>query len=139
MNKLLILLLFFLLSCAPKEAFQQEFPVVISNYYYSNNGNKIIFIVQFEKAIPAEIQLQSLYFRNQKTVVEKISDQNFQAVFVKPDLIFDSNPEKEYGNEPPTIQKSQFNLKPTEAVLEFKQAGIVKHYKFRDVVERATN
>ena len=139
MNKLLILLLFFLFSCAPKEAFQQEFPVVISDYYYSINGNKIIFIVQFEKAIPAEIQLQSLYFRNQKTAVKKNSNQNFQAVFVKPDLIFDSNAENEYGNEPLNIQKSQFNLKPTEAVLEFKQAGIVKHYKFRDVVEKATN
>ncbi|HRZ31810.1 MAG TPA: hypothetical protein P5335_08815 [Flavobacterium sp.] len=139
MNKLLILLLFFLLSCAPKEAFQQEFPVVISDYYYSINGNKIIFIVQFEKAIPAEIQLQSLYFRNQKIAVKKKSNQNFQAVFAKPDLILDSNPEKEYGNEPPNFQKPRFNLKPTEAVLEFKQAGIVKHYKFRDVVEKATN
>ena len=139
MNKLLILLLFFLLSCAPKEAFQQEFPVVISDYYYSINGNKIIFIVQFEKAIPAEIQLQSLYFRNQKIKKKKKSNQNFQAVFAKPDLILDSNPEKEYGNEPPNFQKPRFNLKPTEAVLEFKQAGIVKHYKFRDVVEKATN
>ena len=71
MNKLLILLLFFLFSCAPKEAFQQEFPVVISDYYYSINGNKTIFIIQFGKAIPAEIQLQSLYFRNQKIAVKK--------------------------------------------------------------------
>lgn len=139
MNKLLILLLFFFFSCAPKEAFQQEFPVVISDYYYSINGNKTIFIIQFEKAIPAEIQLQSLYFRNQQSAVEKISSQIFQVVFVKPDLIFDSNLEKEYGNEPPNFQKPRFNLKPTEAILEFKQAGIVKYYKLRDVVERATN
>jgi len=139
MKRLLYIQLLFLFGCASKETFQTQFPIPIVDYFYEVKGNKTFFLIEFQQPIPNKIKLEKFYFRNQTAKIKMISSQKAEAVFVKPDLIFDSNPEKEYGNEPPTIQKSQFNLKPTEAVLEFKQVGKVKHYKFRDVVERATN
>ena len=66
-----------------------------------------------------------------------ISRQKAEAVFIKPDLILDVNPENEYGNQPPIAQKQRFQINSSEAVLEFIQKGKIKHYKFTNITEKS--
>ena len=132
-----ILVLLFLMGCASKKTFQTQFPIPISDYFYEVKGNQTHFMIEFQQPIPNEIKLEKLYFRNQTAVIKMISNQKAEAVFIKPDLILDANPEKEYGNQPPIPQKQRFQLNSTEAVLEFTQNGKIKHYKFTNVVEKS--
>ncbi len=138
MRNLLWLQLLFLFGCSSNEVFQTQFPIPISDYFYETKGNQTQFIIQFQAPLPKEVKLQKVYFRSQTAAIQLTSNQTAKAIFFKPDLILDSNPEKEYGNQSPTI-KSRFNLKPTEAVLEFTQNGKIKHYKFLDVTEKSNN
>ena len=66
-----------------------------------------------------------------------LSNQKAEAIFIKPDLILDANPENEYGNQPPIFQKQRFQIKSTEAFLEFIQKGKIKHYKFTNITEKS--
>jgi hypothetical protein len=137
MKKLLYIQLLFLFGCASKETFQTQFPIPISHYFYEVKGNQTFFLIEFQQPITNEIKLEKLYFRNQTAAIKMISSQKAEAVFIKPDLILDANPENEYGNQPPIPQKQRFQLNSTEAVLEFTQNGKIKHYKFTNVVEKS--
>lgn len=137
MKKLLYIQLLFLLGCASKEIFQTQFPIPISDYFYEVKGNQTYFLIEFQQSISEEIRLEKLYFRNQTAVIKLISDQKAEAVFIKPDLILDANPENEYGNQPPIPQKQRFQLISDEAVLEFTQNGKIKHYKFINITEKS--
>lgn len=137
MKKLLYIQLLFLVGCASKETFQTQFPIPISDNFYQIKGNQTHFIIEFQKPIPNEIKLKKIYFRNQTTEIKLISNQKAEAVFIKPDLILDTNPENEYGNQPPIPQKQRFQLNSTGAVLEFTQNGKIKHYKFTNITEKS--
>lgn len=137
MKSFSIIVLLILAGCALKETFQTQFPIPISDYFHEIKGNEIHFIIEFQKPIPNEIKLEKLYFRNQTTAIKMISNQKAEAVFIKPNLILDANPENEYGNQPPINQKQRFQLNSTEAVLEFTQNGKIKHYKFINITEKS--
>ena len=133
----LIIVVLVLVGCASNETFQTQFPVPISDYFYEVKGNQTFFLIEFQQPIPNEIKVEKFYFRNQTAAIKMISSKKAEAVFIKPDLILDANPEKEYGNQPPIPQKQRFQLNSTEAVLEFTQNGKIKHYKFTNVVEKS--
>ena len=137
MKKLLYIQLLFLLGCASKETFQTQFPIPISDYFYEVKGNQTYFLIEFQQSISEDIKLEKLYFRNQTAEIKLISDQKAEAVFIKPDLILDANPENEYGNQPPIPQKQRFQLNFDEAVLEFTQNSKIKHYKFINITEKS--
>jgi hypothetical protein len=137
MKKLLYIQLLFLFGCASKETFQTQFPISISDYFYEVKGNQTYFLIEFQQSISEDIKLEKLYFRNQTAAFKMISSKKAEAIFIKPDLILDANPENEYGNQPPIPQKQRFQLNSTEAVLEFTQNGKIKHYKFTNVVEKS--
>jgi hypothetical protein len=137
MKKLLYIQLLFVFGCASNETFQTQFPIPISDYFYEVKGNQTFFLIEFQQPIPNEIKLEKFYFRNQTAKIKMISNQKAEAIFIKPDLILDANPENEYGNQPPIPQKQRFQLNSTEAVLEFTQNGKIKHYKFTNVVEKS--
>lgn len=137
MKSFSIIIVLILVGCASKETFQTQFPIPISDYFYQINGNKTHFVIEFQQSILEEIQLEKLYFRNQTAEIKLISSQKVEAVFFKPDLILDVNPENEYGNQPPISQKQRFQLNSNEAVLEFIQKGKIKHYKFTNVTEKS--
>ncbi|UPQ80574.1 hypothetical protein M0M57_06965 [Flavobacterium azooxidireducens] len=137
MRNFSIIILFFLVGCASKETFQTQFPIPISDYFYQIKGNQTHFVIVFQQSISEDIKLEKLYFRNQTEEIKLISAQKVEAVFIKPDLILDANPENEYGNQPPIPQKQQFQLNSNEAVLEFTQNGKIKHYKFTNVTEKS--
>lgn len=137
MKKGLIILSLFMISCVSNEAFQTRFPVPVSDYFYQIKGNQNHFTIVFKEAVPQEIELKRLYFRNQTGEIKRITDQTVTAIFIKPDFMLDVNPEKEYGNQPPIKQKQRFQLNATEAVIEFAEKGKIKHYKFTNVPEKS--
>ena len=139
MKKLLYIQLLFLCGCSSKESFQTQFPIPISDYFYQTKGNQTLFFIEFKQAIPENIKLEKLYFKNQTAVIKMISSQKAEAVFIKNDFILDANPEKEYGNQLPIAEKPKFNLKPTEAVLEYSHKNKLMHHKFFDVTEKSNN
>lgn len=137
MRNFSIIVVLILFGCASKETFQTQFPIPIADYFYKTNGNKTHFLIEFQQSISEDIKLEKLYFRNQTAAIKMISNQKAKAIFIKPDLILDANPENEYGNQPPIPQKQQFQLNSNEAVLEFTQNGKIKHYKFTNVTEKS--
>ncbi|HBI00240.1 MAG TPA: hypothetical protein PLL09_08250 [Flavobacterium sp.] len=132
-----IIVLLILLGCASKETFQTQFPISISDYFYQIKGNQTHFVIEFQQSISEDIKLEKLYFRNQTAAIKMISGKKAEAIFIKPDLILDANPENEYGNLPPIPQKQRFQLNSNEAVLEFTQNGKIKHYKFTNITEKS--
>jgi hypothetical protein len=139
MRNFSIIVSIFLMGCSSKETFQTQFPIPISHYFYQTKGNQIHFFIEFQQAIPENIKLEKLYFKNQTAVIKMISSQKVEAVFIKNDFILDANPEYEYGNQLPIAEKPKFNLKPTEAILEYSHKNKLMHHKFFDVTEKSNN
>lgn len=125
------------MGCASNETFQNRFPVPVSDFFYQIKGDQTHFTIVFKEAIPEEIKLDRLYFRNQTGEIKCTSDQTATAIFIKPDFMLDVNPEEEYGNQPPIKKEQHFQLRATEAVLEFTEKGKIKHYKFINVKEKS--
>lgn len=131
--------------CAMKQEFQTEFPQEIQSVFYhkEKNGKKssvINFYIEFKNPLSANIKLEKIYFHNQESPVEEITKNSFVAHFYesdkKEDLILDIDSTKEYGNKAPMFQKSKFNLKHNEAVLEYKKENIIYFYKITNVLEK---
>jgi hypothetical protein len=109
----------------------------IADYFYSIKGNQTVFTIELKQPISEAIEMQTMYFRNQKASVKEISKNTFAATFSKPDLVMDVDPKEEAVNQPPIIKDIPFQLKPTEAVLEYKHKGKIKRYLFSNVVEKS--
>ena len=131
--------------CAMKQEFQTEFPQEIQSVFYQKEKKGIEitgnhFYIEFKKPLAATIKLEKIYFHNQESLVQEITKNVFVAHFYqsnkKEDLILDVNPAKEYGNKAPVIQKSKFDLKPNEAVLEYKHDNKIFFYKISNVPEK---
>lgn len=137
MKKIYSLLFLIAMACSSKDAFQQEFPIPISDYYYTIEGNQTVFTIELKQPILEAIEMQFLYFRNQKVNVKGISKNTFEATFTKSDLILDANSIEEAINQPPIIKEIPYQIKPTEAVLEYKHKGKTKRYFFSNVVEKS--
>ena len=131
--------------CAMKQEFQTEFPQEIQSVFYQKEkigieitGNH--FYIEFKKPLAATIKLEKIYFHNQESLVQEITKNVFVAHFYqsnkKEDLILDVNPAKEYGNKAPVVSKSKFDLKPNEAVLEYKKDSKTLFYKILNVQEK---
>ena len=137
MKKIISLLVIFAIACSSKDAFQQEFPMPISDYYYFTKGSQTVFRIELKQPISEAIEMQTMYFRNQKASVKEISKNTFEATFSKPDLVIDVDPKEEVVNQPPIIKEFPFQIKPNEAVLEYKHKGKTNYYLFSNVVEKS--
>lgn len=131
--------------CAMKQELQSEFPQEIQYIFYqkgeiSNQEEGIHFYIQFKRPLAATIKLEKIYFLNQSVVVNELTTSTFVSYFKdrnkKQDLILDVNPAKEYGNKPPVLEKSKFDLKPNEAVLEYKKNKKIQFFKITNLVEK---
>jgi len=144
--------LFFIMTicltfCASKEAIQNHFPQEIKSVYFQKgiarkekSGQEIHFYIEFKKPLSKELKLQKIYFHNQEIKIVKTTPTLYTASFFqKPfskDFILDSDSLKEYGNEAPIIAKPKFDLKPNEAMLEYKSNDTIKYFKLTPVKER---
>lgn len=133
--------------CAMKQEFQTAFPQEIKSVYFQNwvggqegSGSGTIFYIEFKKPILPTIQLNKIYFNNQEASLEKQTANTFAAHFYyrksSSDIIMDIDPAKEYGNKPPVIQKTKFDLKPNEAVLEYKNKNKTQFFKIINPKEK---
>ena len=131
--------------CAMKQELQSEFPQEIHSVFYqkielSNKEDGIHFYIEFKKPLAANIKLEKIYFHNQESPVQEITPKDFKSSFLqsnkKEDLIMYKNPAKEYGNKAPVVQKSKFDLKSNEAVLEYTKDGKTLFYKISNVLEK---
>lgn len=128
-----------------KQEFQTEFPQEIQSVFYHKEKNGmessvINFYIEFKNPLSANIKLEKIYFHNQESPVQEITPKDFKSTFLqsnkKEDLIMDKNPAKEYGNRAPVIEKSKFDLKPNEAVLEYKQDNKTQFFKITNLKEK---
>lgn len=131
--------------CAMKQEFQTEFPQEIQSVFYQkikkgSHSSVVNFYIEFKNPLSANTKLEKIYFQNQESAVQEITPKDFKSTFLqsnkKEDLIMDKNPAKEYGNKAPVVQKSKFDLKPNEAVLEYKKDGKTLFYKILNVQEK---
>lgn len=137
MRKIFSLLFLIAIACSSKDAFQQEFPMPIADYYYSIKGNQTVFTIELKQPISEAIEMQNMYFRNQKALVKVISKNTFAATFSTPDLVMDVDPKEEAVNQLPIVKEFPFQLKPNNAVLEYKHKGKIQRYLFSNVVEKS--
>ena len=131
--------------CAMKQEFQTEFPQEIQSVFYQkikkgSESSVINFYIEFKNPLSANIKLEKIYFHNQESLVQEITPKDFKSTFLqsnkKEDLIMDKNPAKEYGNKAPVIQKTKFDLKPNEAVLEYKKDDETQFFIIKNLIEK---
>ena len=142
---LLFIIAISLTFCAMKQEFQTDFPQEIQSAFYQKMKDGIDsggthFYIEFKKPLAANIKLEKIYFQNQESAVQEITPKDFESTFLqsnkKEDLIMDKNPAKEYGNKAPVIQKTKFDLKPNEAVLEYKKDDETQFFKITNLIEK---
>ena len=131
--------------CAMKQELQSEFPQEIQAVFYqkgelSNQEQGIQLYIEFKKPLVSTIELEKVYFHNQSAAADEITTSTFVAHFKnrnkKLDLILDANPAKEYGNKAPVLEKSKFDLKSNEAVLEYKYNNKTQFFKITNLEEK---
>ena len=131
--------------CAMKQELQSEFPQEIQSIFYqigefSNQEEGIQLYIEFKEPLASTIKLEKIYFQNQSATVGEVTTSTFVAYFKdrnkKQDFILDSNPAKEYGNKAPIIEKSKFDLKSDEAVLEYKNNNKTQFFKITNLTEK---
>lgn len=139
---LFLLIYFGLLSCASKDKFQAHFPQEIKAFYFEKEklADEIHFYIEFKKPLSQELQLGKIYFRNQESKMLALSPTLYKAVFISEsiskDLILDGESRKEYGNKAPVINKPKFDLKPYQALMEYKSNNLLQYFKLTPVKER---
>ncbi len=128
-----------------KQEFQTEFPQEIQSVYYRIKNNDaessvINFYIEFKNPLSDNIKLEKIFFHKQESAIQEITPKVFESSFLQSnkieDLILDIDPAKEYGNRAPIIQKSKFDLKPNEAILEYKKEGKTLFFKISNVLEK---
>lgn len=142
-----LLIVISLVYCAPKENQKTKFPQKIKSVYFQKRvdikeakNSGIDFYIEFEEPLSKDIQLVKIYFQNQETDFEQSTKNIFVAhlapKYANPDLILHKDSLKEYGNQAPIIAKPKFDLKPTEALLEYKSNGKSYFFKINNPKEK---
>jgi hypothetical protein len=147
--QILFLLLFVisLVYCARKEDMKTNFPQKIKSVYFQKwiDGKEpkesgTDFYIEFETPLSKEIQIVKICFQSQEANFEPVTKNIFVAHLAhkrnNPDLILHKDSLKEYGNQAPIIAKPKFDLKPTEAVLEYKRSDKSYFFKINNAKEK---
>ena len=150
MKTILIFLTIFLTQTCNKKVSDfeilEKLPSEIETVYFQNwvggiesAGSGTIFYIQFKNKFPENIQLIKLYFQNQETNFQEEGENIFIANLIhkpKQDKILDSDSEKEFGNKPPEILKSKYELKANESILEFQKDNKTLIYKLQNIKQK---
>jgi hypothetical protein len=103
-------------------------------------GSGTDFEIKFKSDLPKGYVLSKLYFENKVSDFKSQGGTIYVANFFQkpnsPDMILDDDPKNEYGNQVPEDLKSQFNLQPNEAILEFTHAEKIEYYKLTKIKEK---
>ncbi len=138
-------------SCVSNKAISTELPQVIEEVYFQKwiggqelSGSGTNLHLKFEKPLPQDCYLQKVFFQNQEVDFDKENETTYVAhLYSKPvnqDMILDGNSDKEYGNKPPEDKRENsvfpYDLKPTEAVLEFHINNKAIRIKISNIKEK---
>ncbi len=138
------LMFFGLTGCANGKKLQEKPPVLLEPAYYTSwTGGVKGAASGFTLFIPAEtdpqVQLDSVYFRGRKAVIEKSgAEPDLYVAYFKihseegkpTDVVMHVDPEKEYGNKPPQLpEKIPFELEEGEAVVKYTRNGKEKYFR----------
>jgi len=147
------ILLSFSFCCASKKNvktdLQDKHPFAVTNSTYKTwvGGQPGVRGISIYITIDnSEIKLDSVFFRNMKTELNKEINSDpsvFVGSFMLPntekEFILDENPIKEYGNKvPSTTLIIPFELKEDEAVISYTFEGENIYYKISDLIESKT-
>ena len=143
-----LLVVFSFSSCANGKQLQEEPPKAVQQAYYTTwtggvKGAGSGFNLFVPVAANAKIELDTVYFRGRKGVLEKVaSEENlYVARFKNPgkskDFVMHEDPKKEFGNELPVrIEKIPFELEEGEAVVRYTKDGNEKFFRIRNIEKR---
>lgn len=150
-----IFTLFFALSllsnCSSAQKLQTKIPIEIGEVYFQKwnagvreGGSGIDLYIPVLAELPANIQLDSVYFRESAAKLQKLKEGSnvfvgrFKSDFIqKPNVVMSSDPKEEYGNKAPNINKKiPFEPKDSECVLSFKEGRDTKYFKIEKVIEQ---
>ena len=138
-------------SCSSKKEISTVLPEAIEEVYFQKwiggqelSGSGTNLHLKFEKPLGQDIYLKKVYFQNEEADFDKENETTYVAHFYNKsfnqDLILDGDTNKEYGNKPPQNKRETtdfpYDLKPTEAVLEFNINDKVKHVKITNIKEK---
>ena len=145
-SALLILMSFS--NCANGKQLQEEPPKAVKEAYYTTWSGGVrgagsgynLFIPVAENA---KIELDTVYFRGRKAVLEKEpADPNlYVARFENPGptkkFVMHKDPKMEYGNElPALIEKIPFELEEGEAVVRYTKGGVEKYFRIKNIQKK---
>ena len=145
-SALLILMSFS--NCANGKQLQEDPPKAVKEAYYTTwtggvRGSGSGYNLFIPVAADLEIEMDTVYFRGRKGVLEKeLSEPNlYVARFINPgktkDLVMHKDPEMEYGNEPPVIiEKIPFELEEGEAVVRYTKDGVEKFFRLKNIQKK---
>ncbi|MEZ4792929.1 MAG: hypothetical protein R2783_05565 [Gelidibacter sp.] len=148
---ILMTLLFLFTDCSTAQKLQKKAPITIENVYcqkwtagVKGGGSGINLFIPVSAEMPQTIQLDSVYFRGKAAKLEKTKAQNILYVGrletnfnSKQNIIMSSDPNEEYGNEPPKLEKKiPFDLNDSECVVSFKEGGETKYFKIENITEK---
>ena len=128
-----------------KHELQSQFPQEIKSVYYQKDikepaNSKTNLYIEFNSPLAKTILLDKVHFDKQSVKIEQLNSSRFVAHFKNnnsiSDLILDNDATKEYGNKAPVIIKSDFDLKPDEAILEYRKNGKVQYFKITKLLEK---
>lgn len=145
------LILFGLTSCANGKKLQEESPVPLKQAYYTSwtggvKGADSGYTLFIPAEADTEVQLDSVYFRGRKAVLEKSgAEPNLYVAYFKipseegkpTDVVMHIDPKKEYGNKPPQLpEKIPFELEEGEAVVKYTRSGKEKYFRITGIQKR---
>lgn len=131
----------FLFSCKSTKEISQNnppFKLLEASYDESIQKNGNTSITLYIKIDDAKIALDSVYFRNQKSILKKtqgFSTEIYTAQFLiknsKSDLYLHADSKKEFGNQVPDVSRRiPFELKFNEVVVGYSYKEEQLYYKF---------
>jgi len=146
-----VLILVMTSSCSSKKEISTELPQAIEEVYFQKwiggqelSGSGTNLHLKFKNQLPKDTYLAKVYFQNQEADFDKENETSYVAHFygkpVTNDLILDGDSDKEYGNKPPEDKRENpafpYDLKPTEAVLEFHINNKATRVKIANIKEK---
>lgn len=132
-------------GCGVSKA-QNEHPFKVLDATYANSvaGQTDLIVTTLKITTNnKEIQLDSVYFRNQKAPLKRLEIAessifigSFTTSTAPHDYILDSDPKQEFGNKPPkAVSKLPFEIKENEAVVSYVYKGNINYYRILEVKE----
>ncbi len=147
----LVILTFIMASfsqCSSAQKLQNEAPTAIGEVYFQKwiagveGGGSGVNI--FIETLSNDTKLDSVYFQGQvaKLEVKPGTENEYIGRFIsdfnkKEDMVFSSDPNKEYGNKPPQLPvKIPFELNDDECVISYSENDKTKYFKLKNIKEK---